>query len=278
MSKYTAYTIDEIKNQAHRLGMPLDKMRFFPGEDRHDAKCFGIYQDDSGDFIVYKNKADGSRAVRYRGKDEAKACQIFWDKLEDEIRIRQKERDWWKHQQAMASDQEYAKEFQEEITRRKKQKRKTALKRNLSSIAKPVAIAAGIGLASVLAFSYIRQHIPHNGYYTAPTQEVYYHQNGSWYLWNNNNWNLYDYDTDYDTWSTWDYSGYTAPEESTDAYFYDFSDSEYYKEPSSHSSDYDSDYDSDWSDDWDDSWDSSDDYDYDWDDWDSSDTDWDSDW
>ena len=147
MSKFTVYTIDEIINQAHRLGMPLDKMRFFPGEDRHEARCFGIYRDDSGDYIVYKNKSDGSRAVRYKGKDEAKACQIFWDKLEDEIRIRMKERDWWKHQQAMASDPEYAKEFEAEITRRKKERTAASRQEGKKSILPAAAMAAGaVGL------------------------------------------------------------------------------------------------------------------------------------
>ena len=55
--------------------MPLEKMRFFIGVDFREPRAFGIYRDENGDFIVYKNKADGSRAVRYRGKDEAYAVK-----------------------------------------------------------------------------------------------------------------------------------------------------------------------------------------------------------
>ena len=36
-------------------------------------------------FIVYKNKADGTRAVRYKGTDEAYAVNELYLKLKDEI-------------------------------------------------------------------------------------------------------------------------------------------------------------------------------------------------
>ena len=69
--------------------MPLEKMRFFIGENRKDPKCFGVYQDEStGNWIVYKNKADGTRAVRYEGPDEARAAQEIWNKIGDEVKHR----------------------------------------------------------------------------------------------------------------------------------------------------------------------------------------------
>ena len=37
---------------------------FFIGEDCREPKAYGIFQTDDGDFVVYKNKADGVRAVR----------------------------------------------------------------------------------------------------------------------------------------------------------------------------------------------------------------------
>ena len=69
--------------------MPLEKMRFFIGENRKEPKCFGVYQDEStGNWIVYKNKADGTRAVRYEGPDEARAAQEIWNKIGDEVKHR----------------------------------------------------------------------------------------------------------------------------------------------------------------------------------------------
>ena len=71
-SVYYPQTIRDLQIYCSERGMPLEKMRFFVGQDFQEPRAFGIYQDD-GEFVVYKNKADGSRAVRYRGKDEAHA-------------------------------------------------------------------------------------------------------------------------------------------------------------------------------------------------------------
>ena len=65
--------------------MPLLRMRFFVGEDFKEPKAFGIYQD-GDDFVVYKNKANGQRAVRYRGPDEAYAVSELFQKLLEEQR------------------------------------------------------------------------------------------------------------------------------------------------------------------------------------------------
>ena len=60
MSKYTVRSIQEIKEQAEILGMPLEKMHFYVGEDSKSPKCFGIYKDAQGNTVVYKNKSDGT--------------------------------------------------------------------------------------------------------------------------------------------------------------------------------------------------------------------------
>lgn len=73
-------TIEELKEYCAERGMPLLRMRFFIGENFKEPKAFGIYQD--GDrFVVYKNKADGSRAIRYQGPDEAYAVNELFQKL-----------------------------------------------------------------------------------------------------------------------------------------------------------------------------------------------------
>ena len=80
-------TIGELQEYCAERGMPLLRMRFFIGEDYPEPKAFGIYQD-GADFIVYKNKADGSRAVRYRGPDQAYAVGELYDKLLEECHNR----------------------------------------------------------------------------------------------------------------------------------------------------------------------------------------------
>ena len=81
----TPKTIEELKSwyEARKLP-PYETTRFFIGIDYMKPKAFGIYQD-GNEFVVYKNKADGSRAVRYRGTDEAYAVNELYLKLKSEI-------------------------------------------------------------------------------------------------------------------------------------------------------------------------------------------------
>ena len=80
-------TIEELKEYCAERGMPLLRMRFFVGEDFKEPKAFGIYRDGK-DVVVYKNKADGSRAVRYKGPDEAHGVDELFRKLLDECHSR----------------------------------------------------------------------------------------------------------------------------------------------------------------------------------------------
>ncbi len=86
-SIYNPKTIEELKQYCAERGMPLKRMRFFIDEDYTAPKAFGIYRD-GGDFVVYKNKADGTRAIRYRGPNESRAVRELHQKLVDECRQR----------------------------------------------------------------------------------------------------------------------------------------------------------------------------------------------
>ena len=80
-------TIEELKAWAKAMNLPLADMRTFIGEDYRGPKAFGIYKDpDDGTFVVYKNKADGSRAVRYKGSDEAYAVNELYMKMKERVR------------------------------------------------------------------------------------------------------------------------------------------------------------------------------------------------
>lgn len=46
--------------------------------DFRQPKAFGIYKDSDGNFVVYKNKGDGTRAEHYRGKGEAYAVNEIY--------------------------------------------------------------------------------------------------------------------------------------------------------------------------------------------------------
>ena len=80
-------TIEELKAFCEARGMPLFRMRFFIGRDYREPKAFGIYRDGEN-VVVYKNKADGSRAVRYCGPDEARGVNELYQKLLSECHNR----------------------------------------------------------------------------------------------------------------------------------------------------------------------------------------------
>lgn len=84
----TPHTIKELAEYCAERNMPLYRMRFFIGENYKEPKAFGIYQNDAGEFVVYKNKADGSRSIRYQGRDEEYAVQELYLKLLDECHKR----------------------------------------------------------------------------------------------------------------------------------------------------------------------------------------------
>lgn len=150
-------TIEELKTWyvAHHLP-PEEVTRFFIGKDITEPKAFGIYRDGNGDFVVYKNKADGQRAVRYKGSDETYAVNELYQRLKAEIADQKVNRP--------ANIQQPAVE--------KKKKKKGCL------IAIIVFFALGI-LATIFDSSAPNGYYKYNG-----TQ--YYHQGSSWYYYDAN--------------------------------------------------------------------------------------------
>ena len=241
-------TIEELRAFCEYHKMPLQKMHFYIGEDYHGARAFGIYRKENGDCVVYKNKSDGSRAVRYEGPNEKRAVRELYEKLKSETDLRR------------APSKSVKRSSGPSENTASHQKKKTSTPWNTITdtfifLWKPIVVFFVIML---FALSIIRG--PNRGYYSYQGS-TYYYQNDSWYL----------YSLLADTWEILS----DVPEELEDHYsnYYngssykddyaaaDFYDSGYYISDYSNS-DYD-DYD----------WDSSD-----YSSWDSSDTDWDSDW
>ncbi len=278
----TPQTIEELLAFCQRHELPLAKMRFFIGLDYPGAKAYGIFRDKNGDFVVYKNKADGSRAVRYRGPDEAYAVNELFQKLKDEAsgqraRVAAARTPGYPASSAHGNNP-YNHPNEMRASRRPRKRKTNALLIGIIAAAAEITIGR-----TAAAIHNNTQQVPHfsQGYYQY-NDNYYYNYNDDWYLYNN----------DIGTW----YPIYTVDDELTDNYYdyytsysYDddygvqsFSDSSYYDDysgSSSYSSDWDSGSDSSWSWDWDDDddWDSSSDWDWD-SDWDSDFGDWDSDW
>ena len=247
-------TIDELKSFCAAHNMPLEKMRFFIGEDYKGARAFGIFQDGNGDFVVYKNKDNGQRAVRYKGKDEAYAVNEIYQKLKSEALDR-------KGGQRNASQP-----VQNTQPVRNNNKRRRSRKSRGLSTSIIITVICVIALLIYAACD----DTPSSGYYSYGGN-TYYNQNGSWYMYDDS---LDDWTSDFDVpdeldddKSAGDY--YQSISYTDDMGATDFQESDYYVETSSYDDD-----------DWDsDSWDSDDSWDSgDWDSWDSGSTDWDSDW
>ena len=239
-------TIEELLDFCRSKNMPLEKMRFFIGRDVSSPRAFGIFRD-GGEFVVYKNKSDGTRAERYRGPDEARAVREIYLKLRDEVALRRGSGGGQPEQRPS--------------------RRRGGL---TGCLRQPIvlAIIAVIGLSAIVG-SCGRK--PPKGYYNYENN-YYYYQSGDWYR--------YDYSDAY-----WYAAGAVDAElerhagqyYATDSYqedfgVSDFRDSQYSGSAVSASSD---DRDRDDEDDWDPD---DDNWDYDYDSWDSGDTDWDSDW
>ena len=237
-------TIDELKAYCAANKVPLQQMHFHIGEDYKGAKAFGIYRNGE-DVIVYKNKADGSRAVRYQGSDEAYAVNEIYQKLRSEY-ANHKAANTGKMRPPSSSQP------QRQNSRRKKKKGLD------SSFIIGILIVAIV----VIGMTAVAMLVDKDGYYNYRGTH-YYLQGSNWYEYD-------DYDNEWipsskPTDNISDYFESTYYE--SDYEFTNFRDSDYYEEPSysSDSSSWDDD------DDWD-SWDSGSDWD-----WDSG-SDWDSDW
>ena len=223
-------TIEELRAWyiAHHLP-PEDITRFFIGKNITEPKAFGIYRDSNGDFVVYKNKSTGERAVRYKGADEKYAVNELYQRLKAEIADQKGNRP------ANTTQQQPAK---------KKKKKKGCL----------IAIIIFFALAILAA---IFDNKPPNGYYIYKGTQ-YYHQNSSWYY----------YDKQKDDWfpstEEIDIDNKNAKEYQTLIHAgKDFEKTSWY-DSGSHSDDNSWDSDSDW-DSGSDSWDSgSTDWDSDW--------------
>lgn len=276
-------TMEELKDFCARHNLPLEQMRFFIGEDYKKPKAFGIYQDADGNFVVYKNKSDGSRAIRYKGTDEAYAVHELYLKMQSEV---QKQKKYFSTGGG-ASDAEQARRAAHSnnpYNHDRSPKRPSGIWGSLSGQVKKRLVGVVLLVlffGSILAFDAM---VPDKGYYSYEGS-YYYYDYQDWYRFDREqlDWVPADMahtplDRHYNHYLIKDNNSagnqYTEP---IDSEYYDaFSASQsVWEEDDSSTREYSSGSDSSWDDsDWDGS-------DWDWDsgsDWDSSYTDWDSDW
>lgn len=247
-------TIEELKAWAAEKKLPLGEMRTFIGEDYRGARAFGIYKDEkTGKFIVYKNKADGSRAVRYEGTDEAYAVNELYMKMKERV-AEQKT-----HQGTPSAPKRSNMAGAAGENRRKK------TSSGKSRFWRLCFICIAPALSMMVVTFFLQANTPDRGYYNYNGTPYYYYGN-DWYEWSDDSW----IEAPYSSWMDHDYADYY------DTYSYDngaeygdFADSPYHYVIDSSDDDTDWDDGDDWNDSWDDDWDYGDSWDDSWDDWDS---------
>ena len=245
MGQQIPQTLEELQAFANAHEIPLEKLHVHLGEDYHGPKAFGIYKD-GDEFVVYKNKADGMRAVRYRGTDEAFAVKEIYQKMREMGNAAKAS-----NATRSSSDVERIKQYESAS--------KHAYKRR--STGKKLFYVGIVVVCMILFGTLLSKHEPkyRRGYYNYRDQ--YYYSDGyDWYCYEGGLWCaissgiLEEITEDYETYSV------NYVDEGL--------------EPCTVQASYDDD-DDDWDNDWDDDdWYDDNDWDYDYDDgWD-----WDSDW
>ena len=259
-------TIEELKEYCAERGMPLLRMRFFIGEDYRKPKAFGIFKD-GDDFVVYKNKANGQRAVRYRGPNEAFAVNELFQKLMDECRSRGIYPDG-RIPEKPSSDTVWIRlktsEYHDPGIHsngriHEKASSGTLMSRlkNAGIIPPLICILVMLLLSAVMAAYSLNQHRG-DGYYGTGNGTVYYHYGDDWYYTNDTDNSGDWYETD--TFPTSEYEEYSLGEDwDSDWGVSDFRSSSTWEEIQESDSN-----------------DSPDSPGYDT--WDAGDTDWDTDW
>ena len=230
-------TIRQLQEYCALKGMPLLRMRFFIGQNYQGARAFGIYQDGT-DFVVYKNKADGTRAIRYRGPNEAYAVLELYNKLLDEC-----------HQRGIYPNGRPFSAPASRSTSTAGGGKKSASSRHSS------LFYFFLSIIIVILISVVPKYLIHrkDGYYLKDNT-LYYRYGNNWYC-GSSTW----YESYYDPFSYGNSSDYYLGSD----YDSDWGGSDFKSSTTWHSLQFSSSSDRD-----NDRWDS----------WDSSDTDWDSDW
>ena len=175
-------TIEELKEWYKARNLPDPEVtRFFIGENYRKPKAFGIYKNSDGEFVVYKNKADGTRAIRYQGKDEEYAVNELLQRLKDEI-VHQKNLNSMNRSGVSGGSHGAPRPggYGTIMSREEKARRRDETK-SLRVLGTIWLIAMAMIICAALF------HGRHIGYYQY-NDTVYYNDNTSWYYYDDYSW------------------------------------------------------------------------------------------
>ena len=94
----TPVSIEELQQWYRDRNLPDEEItKFYIGKNVQVPGAYGIYKEYS-DVVLYKNRADGTRAIRYKGSDEEYAVNELYLKLKEEILNQKARRQYEKEQ------------------------------------------------------------------------------------------------------------------------------------------------------------------------------------
>lgn len=162
-------TIAELQQWYTDRNLPSPEVtRFFIGTNYRGPRAFGIYKEENSNlFVVYKNKADGERAVRYRGTDEAYAVNEIFQRLKQEI-LQQKAA-----KQTRSAPTTKSQPVQNQPQQTKKSRRSLGC----TGIGCLVAVGIFITMCIVGAIAILIENEPSAGYYRF-NDSIYYYLDG----------------------------------------------------------------------------------------------------
>lgn len=147
-------SLDELKEYCREQRLSPEKLLFSIGRDSDEPRVNGIFQEPGGDYVVFRNKSDGTRLERYRGTDEEEAVQTLYPRLRDELE-RQRSA-------AFAASRGAG-----------------PVRRRSGCLSRPLLIIIVLVVVCSLVFTFFDKR-PSNGYYRF--NEVYYYcEGGDWY-------------------------------------------------------------------------------------------------
>ncbi|MBR5342436.1 MAG: zinc ribbon domain-containing protein [Oscillospiraceae bacterium] len=147
-------SLDELKEYCREHRLSPEKILFSIGEDSDEPRVNGIFREPGGDYVVFRNKSDGTRLERYRGPDEEEAVQVLYPRLRDEL-ARRRSADYAASRSA------------------------GPVRRRAGCLSRSMLIVIILIIILSLVFTFLDKR-PSKGYYRF-NEVYYYYESGEWY-------------------------------------------------------------------------------------------------
>lgn len=173
-------TLRELELLLEENRLSPNDIRLHIREDYPGPLCCGIFQDAEGNFVVYKNRIDGSRVVRYQGPDEAYAVSELLQKALDRVEVRRALHVPLPHEQDSLSVQKDTPFKKSLKKRRSSQPKRTTIKWNYLGLLSPL-------LVILVVWVFMHWDSTKSGYYCYQSS-YYYYQDSDWFVYQGDAW------------------------------------------------------------------------------------------